>query len=72
MDERELARARFNELRKMAATPRLVCDCEDLLPFAWRTPLRLDGRRPSKVLRELAQQEALRNAPPAPPKPRKM
>ena len=64
MEERKTARS-ASERRKNINASRLVCDCEDLLPFAWRTPPVVESRRPSKVLRELAQAEAARTAPPS-------
>lgn len=64
MQERKTGRT-ANARRKIANASRLVCDCEDLLPFAWRTPPIVESRHPSKVLRELAQAESLRTAPPA-------
>lgn len=61
MDEKKKAKARrISELRKMVSAPHLVCDAEDLLPFAWRTPMVIDEHKCSKVLRELIAEENLR------------
>jgi len=63
--DKKRARARIKELRKIVDAPRLVCDSEDLLPFAWRTPPIVDGKRCTKILREMAAAEELRIHPPA-------
>ncbi len=59
----EVKKTRPRKVRK-AAEPHLVCDCEDLLPFAWRNPPEVDARRASKVLREMGQREQERLTPP--------
>ncbi len=68
MEERKRVRSRLGELRKSIEKPKLVCDCEDLLPFAWRTPMVVEEKKRTKVLRDLAAEEKLRMQPPAPPK----
>lgn len=64
MAHREKTRAKADGQENFADAPRLVGDCEDLLPFAWRTPPDLQDRRPSKVLRDMEQARQLRTAPP--------
>lgn len=65
MQERKQSRskARVDELRKKVDASKLVGDYDDLLPFQWRTPMTVDERTCSKVLREMAQEERQRNAP---------
>ena len=68
MQERK-NRTGASKLRKNAENePHLVGDNEDLLPFAWRTPMIVDERKCSKVLRELTQEDQIRMRPPAAPK----
>ncbi|MCI8595377.1 MAG: hypothetical protein HFE35_00970 [Clostridia bacterium] len=59
----EVKKTRPRKTRKIVE-PHFVCDCEDLLPFAWRTPPEVDLRRCSKVLRDMGQREQERLAPP--------
>lgn len=68
MQDKKRAKARIDELRKIVNATHLVCDSEDLLPFAWRTPMVVDDKKCSKVLHTLAQEEQERNAPPSAPK----
>lgn len=55
---------------RIKKTPRtqthLVGDCEDLLPYAWRTPPVFDPKKSSKVLKDLLQEEEERKRPPTP------
>ncbi len=67
-DNNKKARARIRELRKKVDSPHLVCDAEDLLPYAWRTPPVVDGRKCSKVLKQMAEAEEERLRPLAPKK----
>lgn len=64
----ENKKQRIDALRKKVDAPRLVGDEPDLLPFAWRTPPVVTGRKQSKVLRDMEQAEQLRTAPPDPKK----
>lgn len=50
-EERKRARARLEERRKAVEAPRLVCDAEDLLPFAWKTPPVCN--KPTRVMQSL-------------------
>ena len=52
-----------NRIRK-AVAHHLVCDCEDLLPYAWRNPMPIDTRKCSKVLRDMELAKIARLAPP--------
>ena len=48
---------------KSSDTPRLVGDCENLLPYAWNNPMVIDEHKCSKVLREMSKAEKLRLSP---------
>lgn len=54
-EERKRARQRLEERRKAVEAPRLVCDAEDLLPFAWKTPPVC--KKPTKVMQSLEPEE---------------
>lgn len=66
MERRKRTKARIDELRKIVGAQHLVCDCEDVLPFAWRTPPVVEKRRCSKVLTEMGEAAKERALPPVP------
>ncbi len=59
-EEERKRRARLEERRKAVEAPRLVCDAEDLLPYAWKTPPVCD--KPTKVMQaiELAENPSIK------------
>ena len=57
---------RIRELRKIVDAPRFVCDCDDVLPAAWREPPVFDGLKCSKTVQQLLQEQYEREHPAAP------